>query len=205
MRLRSLAVLLTVIPAMGATAQTVEPVQAAPASFGSLTQNDLSLRVQNDDLEIRFLPLDPAITRLLASDAHRSLRALVEGRRGSIDAVASRAGVTRPGLALVSFYGKRADVRFDPQTITLQLRSRLFQPLGVIPINARFTSNQLNVREQVSAIYLFEEDLPVDDSFSVSYGTLLSEDWRTKQGLIDRERARVSARSRAERPDTTKR
>lgn len=187
-----------------APAQGAEPVPVTTVSLGTLNQNDLALRIRNDDLEIRFIPLDPKVTRLLANDAFQSLRSLVETRRRSIDSVASRAGVTEPGLALVSFFGLRSDTRFDPQTLTLQVRTRTLQPLGVIPINARFTSQQLELREQASAIYLFEEELPVDDSFTVSYLSVLSEDWSTKQSVIDRERARVAARARSGRPDTTR-
>jgi hypothetical protein len=160
--------------------------------------------MRNDDVEIRFIPLDPKVTRLLANDAFQSLRSLVETRRRAIDSVASRAGVTEPGLALVSFFGVREATRFDPQTLTIRVRNRALQPLGLIPIDARFTSQQLNVREQASAIYLFEEDLPVDDAFTLSYGALVSEDWQTKQPILDRERARVSVRARAGRPDTTR-
>jgi hypothetical protein len=187
-----------------ATAQSAAPLPVTTVSYGTLNQNDLALRVRNEDVEIRFVPLDAKVTRLLANDAFQSLRSLVETRRRSIDSVASRAGVTEPGLALVSFFGLRPETRFDPQTLTVRLRNRALQPLGIIPINARFTSHQLDQREQASAIYLFEEDLPVDDSFSLSYGALISEDWQTKQSLIDRERARVSARTRAGRPDTTR-
>jgi len=101
----------------------------------------------NDDLDIRFMPLNPRIAPLLARDAYQSLNSLVEKHRRAIDSLASRAGVTQPGLALVSFFGKRAEVRFDPQTLTLLVRNRVFRPLGVIPLNPRFTSQQLNVRE----------------------------------------------------------
>ena len=41
--------------------------------------------------------------------------------------------------------------------------------------------------------------MPVNDSFSLSYGALTSEDWQNKQPILDRERARVSARARAEK------
>jgi hypothetical protein len=187
-----------------AAAQSAAPLPVTTVSYGTLKQNDLALRLRNEDLEIRFVPLDAKVTRLLANDAFQSLRSLVESRRRSIDSVASTAGVTDPGLALVSFYGRRSETRFDPQTLTVRLRSRALQPLGIIPINARFTSNQLNQREQASAIYLFEEDLPVDDSFSLSYGALISEDWETKEPMIDRERARVSGRARAARADTAR-
>jgi hypothetical protein len=195
--LRQLAAVLALLGCAGpATGQSGERARPLPPGYGSLSQNDLALRVGNDDLEIRFIPLDPRIIPLLARDAHQSLRALVETHRRAIDSVASRAGVAQPGLALVSFFGQRSDVRFDPQTLTLLIRNRVFRPLGIIPINAKFTSQQLGVREQASAIYLFEEDIPVDDSFTLAYADLESEDWQRKQPTLDRERARVSARAR---------
>ncbi|HEY8197969.1 MAG TPA: hypothetical protein VIG04_13385, partial [Gemmatimonadales bacterium] len=93
---------------------------------------------------------------------------------------------------------------FDPQTLTLLIRNRDFRPLGVIPLDSKFASQQLNAREQASAIYLFEEDIPVEDSFTLSYGTLVSDDWQTKQSLLNGERARVSARIRSEKADPTR-
>lgn len=205
MRIRDLAAVLALLGcAAPLTGQSGDRARPLPPGYGSLTQDDLSLRVRNDDLEIRFVPLDPRIMPLLARDAYQSLRALVETRRRAIDSVASRAGVAQPGLALVSFFGLRPDVRFDPQTLTLLIRNRVFRPLGLIPLTSKFTSQQLGVREQASAIYLFEEDIPVDDSFTLSYGSLISEDWQRKQPVLDRERARVAARARGERPDTTR-
>ncbi|HEX7337096.1 MAG TPA: hypothetical protein VF252_07805 [Gemmatimonadales bacterium] len=187
------------LPALPIQAQTEKPVTAMTVSYGTLTQDALSLRIRNDDLEIRFVPLDPRITRLLANDAFQALRTLLETRRRAIDSVASRAGVTEPGLALVSFFGQQPDTRFDPQILTLLVRNRILRPLGVIPLNARFNSQQLGVREQASAIYLFEEEIPVNDSFNVSYGAQTSDDWQNKQVTLDRERARVASRARSER------
>lgn len=203
MSMRQLTAVLALLGcAAPATGQSGDRARPLPPGYGSLTQNDLALRVRNDDLEIRFVPLDPRVTPLLARDAYQSLQGLVETYRRAIDSVASRAGVAQPGLALVSFFGQRPDVRFDPQTLTLLIRNRVFRPLGVIPLNAKFTSQQLGVREQASAIYLFEQEIPVDDSFTLSYGTLTSEDWQRKQPVLDRERARVAARSRTEPRDT---
>jgi hypothetical protein len=202
---RQLAAMLALLGCAGpATGQSGVRAHPLPIGYGSLSQNDLALRLANDDLEIRFVPLDPAVTPLLAPDAFQSLRALVESHRQGIDSVAARAGVSQPGLALVSFFGRRPDVLFDPQTLTLLIRNSAFSPLGVLPLNARFTSQQLGVREQASAIYLFEEAIPVDDSFTVSYGNLTSEDWQKKQTILDRERARVAARSRGGMRDTTR-
>jgi hypothetical protein len=183
-----------------------QSAQPAPAvvSYGTLNQNDLALRARNEDVEIRFIPLDGRVTHLMANDAFQSLRSLVESRDRSIDSVASRAGVAVPGLALVSFFGLRSGTRFDPQTLTVRVRNRALQPIGIIPINARFTSHQLEQREQVSAIYLFEESLPVDDAFTVAYGILSSDDWHSKQDMMNRERARISARTRSGVRDTTR-
>jgi hypothetical protein len=187
-----------------ATGQSGERLRPLPVGYGSMAQNDLALRIQNDELEIRFVPLDPRITPLLARDAYQSLHSLLETNRRAIDSVASRAGVARPGLALVSFFGQRSDVRFDPQTITLLIRNGVFRPLGVIPLNAKFNSQQLGVRDQASGLYVFDEEIPVNDSFTLSYGALTSEDWQKKLPTLDRERARISARSRGEPPDTTR-
>lgn len=198
MTTRHLAVLSLCFAATPGWGQTEKPVSAMTVSYGTLTQNDLALRIRNEDVEVRFIPLDPRVTRLLANDAFQALRTLVETRRRAIDSVASRAGVTEPGLALVSFFGQFQDARFDPQTLTLLIRSRILRPLGMIPTTGNFNSQQLGVREQASAIYLFEEDIPVNDSFQVSYGPQTSDDWEVKRNLLDRERARVAARVREE-------
>ena len=195
-----LALLGCAAPARG---QSGERVRALPG-YGTLSQNDLALRVRNDDLEIRFIPLDHRVTRLLAPDAYQSIMGLVETNRRGIDSVASRAGVSQPGLALVSFFGLRPDVRFDAQTLTLLIRNRVFRPIGTIPLSLRFTSGQLGVRDQASAIYVFEESIPVDDSFTLSYGSLTSGDWQDKQSTLERERARVAARAREQPRDTTR-
>jgi hypothetical protein len=196
-----LALLGCAAPARG---QSGERVRALPPGYGTLSQNDLALRVRNDDLEIRFIPLDHRVTRLLAFDAYQSIMGLVETNRRGIDSVASRAGVSQPGLALVSFFGLRPDVRFDAQTLTLLIRNRVFRPIGTIPLTLRFTSGQLGVRDQASAIYVFEESIPVDDSFTLSYGSLTSGDWQDKQSTLERERARVAARAREQPRDTSR-
>jgi hypothetical protein len=196
-----LAVLGCAAPLRG---QSGEPARTPPKAYGTLSQNDLALRVQNDDLEIRFVPLDHRVTRLLARDAYQSMQGLVDNNRRGIDSVASRAGVSQPGLALVTFFGRRPDVHFDAQTVTLLVRNRVFRPLGTIPLTPRFTSGQVGVRDQASAIYVFEESLPVDDSFTLSYSALTSDDWQTKQSRLERERARVSARAREQPRDTSR-
>ena len=178
-------------------------VTLPPGGYGSLTQNDLSLRIRTPDLDVRFVPLDPRVTRRLARDSWESLRSVVPSRRAALDSVANAAGVSRPGLALLTFFAQRANARFDPQTVTVRVRGREFRPLGIVPFSGQFTSQQLDVRAQVSGIYLFEEDLPVNDSFTVLYAGQPSEDWQDKQRTLERERGRVALRARTNARDTT--
>jgi len=172
-----------------------------PPGYGTLSQGDLSLRLRNDDLEVRFVPLDQRVTRLLGKDAWESLSGLTKARQAAIDSLANEAGVTHPGLALVTFFGQRVDAKFDPQTLNLVIRNRIIRPLGIVPISPQFSSQQLGIREQVSGIYLFEEEFPVNDSFAISYGGINSEDWLAKQRTLERERARVALRVRGDTRD----
>jgi hypothetical protein len=173
-----------------------------PPGFGSLKQSDLALQLRSDELEVRLVPLDQRVTRLLARDAYESLEGLVRSRRASIDSLARLSGISTPGLALVTFFGGREGARFDPSNLNLGIRNQVLRPRGIVPFSPRFTSQQLNVREQVSAIYLFDELLPVTDAFTFSYQGRVSEDWQNRQRLLDRERGRVAARSRVTRPDS---
>jgi hypothetical protein len=202
-RMWSLLLVATLVAGSRSAAAQGPGATLPPGGFGSLTQEDLALRIRTPDIEVRFVPLDVRVTRLLARDSWESLRSLVESRRSSIDSVDNTAGVSRPGLALVTFFAQQENARFDPQTLAVLVRSREFRPLGIVPFSGRFTAQQLRVREQVSAIYVFEEDLPVNDSFTIVYGGQTSDDWQGKQRILDRERTRVALRARAHVRDTT--
>ena len=178
------------------------PADVLPGGYGSLTQNDLSLRIRTNDIDIRFVPLDPRVTRLLGKDSWESLRSVVVSRRAAIDSVANTSGISRAGLAVVTFFALQANARFDPQSVSVRVRSREFRPLAIVPFSGRFTSQQLDVREQVSAIYLFEEELPVNDSFVVLYAGEASDDWNNKQRTLERERGRVALRAQTSTRDT---
>ena len=193
--------LLAALPAYAQSEGAGDPLP--PPGQGSLKQSDLALNVRSDDLEVRLVPLDERVTRLLARDAYQSLQSLVHSRRASIDSVARMYGISTPGLALVSFFGRQPGARFDPGTLTLNVRNQEVRPRGIVPFSPRFTSQQLDVREQASAIFVFDELLPVnDDDFNFAYQGRASESWRSKQRLLDRERGRVAARERVTRPDS---
>lgn len=175
-----------------------------PPGYGSLKQDNVSLRLSGSDVELRFLPLDERLIRLLAPDAYQSLHGLVESRRVAIDSAAREAGLTRPGLALITFFALRSAARYDPDLVNLGYRSQVLRPEGIVPYSGNFTSRQLDVRQQAIAIYLFEEPLPVFEKFLVTYGPSQSEWGDEILRRIGIERVRVQSRAGAERPDTTK-
>lgn len=171
-----------------------------PAGFGSLSQNDIAVRLRNDDVEVRIVPLDERLLRLLARDAYASLSSLAASRQAQIDEIARRGNAADPGVALVSFFGQRDGVRFEPELVTVQYRGREFRPIGVVPFTPGFTNQQLNARQQASAVFVFEQELPVLEPMTITYGPLRSNEWERVLPRIERERSRVAAQARQAAP-----
>ena len=165
-----------------------------PAGFGTLNQEDIAVTLRQEDLEIRVLPLDERVLRLLAPDAYASLHGILQTRAAEIDSVSRRNGVAVPGILFVTFFARRAGARFDPQTLNVVIRNQLYRPIGVVRYSANFNSQQLEVRQQASGLILFEETLTVFEPFTISYGSISSDAWESKLTRIQRERARVTGR-----------
>ncbi|HEU5051044.1 MAG TPA: hypothetical protein VFU00_12005 [Gemmatimonadales bacterium] len=187
-----------------ARAQSPAPA-AAPAAgdsalpqdrYGTLSQNDIAIRLRTDELEVRFVPLDARVTSLLARDAAQSLQRTVARNRAAIDSAGRAAGISEPGLALVTFFGLKPGVRFSPELLTVTARNQFLRPLAMVPLGSRFGAGQLNAQESAMAVYLFEDLLPVWDPFSVNYENLVSNEWERRLPTLYRERDRLSAAPR---------
>lgn len=201
--------IVTILLACAGRARAQEVVIAGdlpPVGYGTLSQEHLSVRFSVQDLEVRFLPLDERLLRLLAPDAYGSLHGLVVERQAQIDSVSRLNGVSSPGMALVTFFGIGREARFEPENLTLLYRNQFQRPAAILPYTGNFTSRQLRVREQATAIYIFDAPLPVFEGFGITYGTATSNAWTDLMSRIDRERARVIARwqTERERRDSTK-
>ncbi len=114
-------------------------------------------------------------------------------------------GVTSPGIAFcVSFQEAAApNTRFDPQQPDAQLpwpatsAERLdFAFADVLQPVAR------RARQTVQALFIYRRDIPVRESFTVTYLTVNSDDWASRLPRFDIERNRLLGASRA-RGDTT--
>ena len=208
LRTGALLILLATAACGGAQGQTSPAplpadAQTVPVGFGRLNQDDLSLKWSVGDLEIRFLPLDERMLRLLATDAYRAMHDLRESRRAKIDSIAKRNGTSEPGVALITFFAARSGQQYQPQDIALSVQNQEFRAIDIIPLSANFTSQQLPVRGQASALYVFEIPIPVTQEFTLSYQGARTDGWKDRVTTINREHDRVMLRARSTQTDTT--
>jgi hypothetical protein len=166
-----------------------------PAGFGTLRQDEIAVLFEVGSIQVRLLPLDPRVVRLLASDTDRSLTELVLTRAEEIERAARQHGLRRFHLFLVTFFGLQPRAQFDPEGITLTSENRLFRPAAIVPLSAQWSQLELNQRETASAIYLFEDGITLLEPIAVSYGGLSTDQWGQSLRLIEAERARVFARA----------
>src|SRR3989475_12947638 len=193
------AAVLSILPSFPRSASAQDTL---PAGYGTLKRDDIVVRFATDQLEIQVLPLAECVIRLLAPDTSRSLEQLLKSKQRDIRGAAQRAGLERPTLVMVTFFGLLPQARFSPEDLNLASRGRLFRPVGIVPLSPRWSSNLLDAREQAVAIYLFDEGISFREDLTVSYQGLANDSWSRSVRSLDQERARVRARARAgTRPD----
>ncbi|MBI4541928.1 MAG: hypothetical protein HY705_02745, partial [Gemmatimonadetes bacterium] len=181
-----------------AAAQTYD---LPPAGFGTLRQDQVAVRIAAPDLQVRVLPLDERVIRLLAADTYRSLRQLVQSRAGDMAAAARAAGHDSVVAFVVTYFAIQPQVRFNADQLYISSQSAFFRPIGIVPLTPRWSEYQLDQRQQASAIYLFEPGIAVLRPFTVSYGERSSDAWTGSLRTLHGEHARVLARAaRQSRP-----
>lgn len=184
-----------------ARAQVSTPVDSVRAlelqpGLGQLNQDVITLRLSSGTLEVRIVPLEERLIRLLAPDAYQSLHLLLQSQRKRIDSIAAARGVREPGVALVSFYGLAPATRFDPAVLSISLRNQQYRPIGTVPLSPTFSNQQLDVREQASGLFVYERQLPTQEPFTVRYLDSTNDDWERRLTRLDSERARILGRTR---------
>jgi hypothetical protein len=168
---------------------------SVPVGYGTLRQDDIAIRMELPGLIVRAIPLDENLIRLLTPDSYRALRELQESNKQSIAAVTRRTGGRVPDLWYVSFYGVQPDVHFSPMELVITSSGRDFRPLEVLPLSSGFGEQRLKQREAQSAIYLYDEDVDLDQPLSVSFQNVRDDTWEQVLTRIERERALVRARA----------
>ena len=166
-----------------------------PPSYGTLKQDDIAIHVQVNQVQIRAIPLDEAVIRVLAPDSYRSLRGLRESRRDAIDRLAARYMLRERNIWFVSFYGLAPDARFSPGELTLSVSGRDYRPLEVIALSSGFGEQRLDVRETQSALYLFGDGIDLSQPIVVRMQGTEDASWSAIVQRIEQERALIRGRA----------
>ena len=183
----------------GASRDTVSGL--LPAGYGTLRQDAISLRLgQLDALQLRATPLDESVIRLLSPDSYRALAELKRSKAPTIAQVARRNGVRDPSVWYVSFFTvQRGETRFSPRELIITNVGRDFRPLDVIPLTPGFGEQRLRQNERQDALYVFDDQLDVQQPLTVAYETARNNDWVSILPTLERERSLVKSRAAAGR------
>ncbi|HEU4631898.1 MAG TPA: hypothetical protein VFS08_19265 [Gemmatimonadaceae bacterium] len=177
-----------------------------PAGYGTLRQEDVTIRVQYLGLVVRLLPLDESVIRTLSPDAYAALRDLLASRRAEIEAIARRYALARPQIWYVSFYGvQQGETRFSPLELTVTSSGRDFRPVDAIPLTPGFGAQRLAQREAQAALYVFDGAVDVDQPLVVTFQAVRSTAWDAILRRVERERSLIRSRATRSSParDTT--
>lgn len=186
-------------PPVGAAGDTLDP-NMVPAGFGTMRQDDIALKIApSSGLQVRAIPLDEGLIRLLSPDSYRALRDLMRGKEREIEAAKQRQRQPTYSLWYVSFFAiEQGETRFSPQELIIQNVGRDFRPIDVIPLTPGFGSYRLSQREVQSAIYVFDGQLDVNQPMTAQMESVSSAtDWNRVMQRIERERALVRSRAAA--------
>ena len=169
-----------------------------PPGFGTLRQDDFTVALQSNDLQVKVTPLSESVIRLAAPDTYQRLHALVSSRRERIREIARNAGFERsPKAFLVSFFTRTRQAEYKPTDLQLLSQGILHRPLGILPITPEWGREQVEQERAQSAIYVFNPAIDLEVAFQVEYSGARSTAWSSILGLLEAEEGRVRSRSKS--------
>ena len=169
-----------------------------PAGFGKLRQDDITLRFTlPGGLQIKAIPLDERIIRLLSSDSYRVMVQLKESKKRTIDSIADRTHLQSYSLWYVTFYGvEQGEARFSPQELIIQNVGRDFRPIDVLPLTSGFGDYRIKQRQTQSALYVFDGQLDINQPLTAQMeNTTAFTDWQSVLQRAEQERAAIRSRA----------
>lgn len=185
-------------PAPELAAARDSAARLVPPGFGSLRQEDVALRVSQLGLQVRAIPLDETVTRVLSPDSYQALRDLVASQREGIREVQRRTGLPTVSLWYVSFFGvEQGETRFSPLEFLISNVGRDFRPVEVIPLSPGFGAQRLRQREVQHGLYVFDGQVDVNQPLVITYESARNSDWPIVLQRIERERSLVRSRAGA--------
>lgn len=177
-----------------AVADSLPTADAIPAGKGTLRTDDIALRLQVPGIQVRMIPLNEDIIRVLSPDSYRAMRDLVESRRADLTRMAAQRGMRGESVWYVTFHGVETEARFTPTDLTVTSMGRDYRPIEIIPLSQGFGNQRVRQRETLSALYLFEDGINVEQALTVSMDVSRNTSWEAILRRIQRERALIRGR-----------
>ncbi len=179
-------------PAPGAAGGPVaEPRRAEgvdPARSGSLTQEQISVRLNAGALRIEVTPLAAWVLEAAAPDAHDRLLGVVEAHEPEM---ARRAGISQPVLFLVSLSSRQQGTEFQPADLHMASRGLRQRPLAIRAITPGWGSGRLSQQVGEMAVYAYGDALDLTRELTVSYQGAEDSSWSRRVAAIEAERGRI--------------
>lgn len=146
-----------------------------PPGYGTLLQDQITLRIQQGDLLLKVTPLEEWVIRLTAPDTYARLQGMVRthGERAAPGGLASG-----PSLFLVSFFSYQPNVTYEPEDLLLMNRGLRYRPLGIAPVTPSWGMQRLGQQETQMAVYAFDGGMDLTTDLGVEYQDLRNETWR---------------------------
>ncbi len=172
---------------------TSESSLLVPPGFGTLLQDQITLRVQARDLLIKVTPLEEWVIRLTAPDTYARLRGMAEsfGQRAAAETLSPSSS-----LFLVSFFSYQPDVPYEPEALLLVNRGLRFRPSGIAAVTPSWGTQRLGQQETRMAVYAYEGGMDLETDLTAEYQGVRNEIWRDGiVPLLRAEMAKVRARA----------
>jgi hypothetical protein len=162
--------------------------ELVPGGFGTLRQEEITLSLRAEDMQIKVTPLAPEVVRLAAPDTWRRLAG-----------VRRRLSPRLPSgheLFLVSFFTEAAGgAEMDPRDVVLVDRGRRFRPVEIAPLSEGWGAGRVQPRRPEQAVYAFAPAVDPLVEFAVEVGGRIHRGWAAVLPRLEAERARVRARA----------
>jgi hypothetical protein len=177
-----LAGFIALICTAGCSAAPGPGVSDPLAGVGSLRQDEVSLTLTGDDVQVQVTPLARSVLEVTAPDTRRRLSSLVP------------AGAEGTHFLLSVFTEAPGGRAFEPADVILENRGRTFRPLRIRGMTPGWGSGQLRQQRTEQAVYTFSNELDLELPLVVIVAGVRNSAWESIRPRIDAERARINAR-----------
>lgn len=162
------------------------PVDNPLSGVGSLRQDEISLSLMMEDVQVQMTPLSPVVLEATAPDTRRRLSSLVPS------------SVQGAHFLLSVFTEAPGGRAFEPSDVILENRGRTFRPTRIRGLTPSWGNGQLRQRQAEQAVYSFSPEVDLELPLTVIVAGVRNSAWESIRPRIDAERARIGANGRSD-------